>query len=133
MAWGTKGGEAPTGGRSNSGVLSFIGSEVTITGNISGNGDIHLDGAVDGDLACNSLILGASGRIRGNVSAEKATIAGNVEGTVSAHTLIVEKGARVTGDLSYESVSIENGAHVDGRVSHRGGDSGLKLVAAAAE
>jgi cytoskeletal protein CcmA (bactofilin family) len=132
MAWGSKAGDGTMAPRSGGGAtLSFIGNEVTITGNISGNGDIHLDGAVDGDIRCRSLILGNSGRVRGNIEAEKATIAGAVEGTVGASTLTVEKSARITGDLAYESVSIETGAQVDGRVSHRHStETGLKLVSA---
>jgi cytoskeletal protein CcmA (bactofilin family) len=130
MAWGSKtaDGSAPRSS-SGSGGLSFIGSEVTITGNVSGNGDIHLDGTIEGDLACNSLILGAGGRVRGNISAEKATLGGTVQGTTDARTLTVEKTARIEGDLVYENVTIENGAQVDGRLTQRGGDHGLKLVA----
>lgn len=128
MAWGSKSSDGPSP-RSGNGTLSFIGSEVTIRGNLSGDGDIHLDGTVEGDLACNSLILGAGGRIRGNISVSKATLGGTVEGTVDARTVTVEKTARVQGDLSYESVTIETGAQVDGRLTQRGGDMGLKLVA----
>ncbi len=132
MAWGSKAGDGATAQRNGGGgTLSFIGTEVTITGNISGNGDIHLDGTVDGDIRCRSLILGNAGHVRGNIEAEKATIAGTVEGTVGASTLTVEKSARISGDLAYESVSIETGAQVDGRVSHRhAADTGLKLVSA---
>jgi cytoskeletal protein CcmA (bactofilin family) len=129
MAWGSKAGETP-GTAARGGALSFIGAEVTITGNVSGNGDLHLDGTVEGDLACNSLILGPGGRIRGNISAATATLAGTIEGTVEARSVTVEKSARIAGDIAYESLSIENGAQVDGRLTQRGGgDAGLKLVA----
>jgi cytoskeletal protein CcmA (bactofilin family) len=128
MAWGNKGSEG--GPPSSGGSLSFIGGEVSITGNVSGQGDLHLDGAVDGDVACKSLILGPSGRIKGNISADRATIGGTVEGTVNAVTLIVEKSARVSGDLGYQNVSVENGAQVDGRLTQRNTTPGeLKLVA----
>ncbi len=138
MAWGSKdvkGSGSATPVKGGSGRLSFIGAEVTISGNISGNGDIHLDGMVDGDVQCNALILGTGGRVRGNIIADKATIGGSVEGTVSAATLTVEKSARIMGDLAYDSVSIETGAHVDGRVAHRSAadQGGLKLIATAAE
>lgn len=131
MAWGTKSGETVSGGssKSSSGALSFIGAEVTIHGNLSGNGDIHLDGTIEGDLTCNSLILGSGGRINGNISAERATLGGAVDGTVSASTLVVERSARISGDLSYDTVSIENGAQIDGRMSHRvSSDASLKLI-----
>ena len=141
MAWGSKdnqaiaqsSGTAPA--KRGGAMLSFIGAEVTITGNISGNGDIHLDGSVDGDVTCNTLILGQSGRVRGNIIAEKATLGGSVDGTVNATTLTVEKSARISGDLAYDMVSIETGAQVDGRVSHRSpaAQGGLKLITTAAE
>jgi cytoskeletal protein CcmA (bactofilin family) len=130
MAWGNKGGDTPvSGARGNA--LSFLGSEVSVKGNISGQGDLHIDGTIEGDVECATLILGASGLIKGNVNAGRATIGGQVEGTVSATELLVEKSARINGDLSYQSVSIETGAQVDGRLSQRPQPGGeLKLVAA---
>lgn len=132
MAWGTKSGDGMAAPRASGGTMSFVGGEVTINGNIAGEGDIHLDGTVEGDVRCRSLILGANGRIRGNVFADKATIAGTVEGTIDSANLVIEKSARVSGDLVYENVQIDNGAQVEGRMARRGvgESSGLKLVSA---
>jgi len=99
--------------------LSIIGADVTIIGNLSATGDLHLDGAVEGDLSCASFTLGAQGRIKGHIAADKALLAGHVEGTVNVRDLAVESTARIIGDMAYDSVSIATGAHVDGRVSHR--------------
>jgi cytoskeletal protein CcmA (bactofilin family) len=135
MAWGNKGNEGSSVSASG-GALSFIGGEVVINGNLSGQGDLHLDGTVEGDVGCKTLILGAAGRIRGNINAERATIAGTVEGTVSATTLTIEKSARISGDLSYQALSIEPGAQVDGRLAQRSGAGAsgeLKLVSAIGE
>ena len=138
MAWGSKDSSSGTSGtpaaKRDSGTLSYIGGEITITGNIGGSGDIHLDGNVDGDVSCNILILGAGGRVCGNIKAEKATLGGSVDGTVSAAALTVEKSARIAGDLSYDMISIENGAQVDGRMMRRNAakdTSGLTLVSTA--
>jgi len=112
--------------------LSIIGADVTIIGNVSATGDLHLDGAVEGDLACASLTLGAQGRVKGHIAADKAQLAGHVEGTIAVRDLAIEATARISGDMSYDNVSIATGAHVDGRVSHRApGDEAnpLKLVA----
>ncbi len=127
MAWGSKAGESG-GVPVRGGGLSFIGAEIVVSGNISGNGDLHLDGAIEGDLSCNTLILGPGGRVQGNIQAATATLAGTVQGAVDARSLTVEKSARIAGDLTYENLSIENGAQVDGRLKQRGGDMGLKLV-----
>jgi len=99
--------------------MSIIGADVTITGNISATGDLHLDGMIEGDVTCATLTIGASGRVKGHIAADKAQLAGQIEGTIAVRALSVESTARITGDMSYESVSIANGAHVDGRVSHR--------------
>ena len=120
----------PSGG---GGSMSFLGAEVTITGNIGGQGNLHIDGRVDGDVSCASLIIGSSGQVNGNITAEDAKIAGSVTGTVAAKVLTVESSARITGDLSYDSVSVETGAQVDGRVKRltREEPTGLKLIESA--
>ena len=117
--------------RSGSGTMSFLGAEVTITGNIGGSGNLHIDGRVDGDVKCSSLIVGNSGQVNGNISADDAKIAGSINGTVAAKVLTIEASARITGDLSYDSVSVETGAQVDGRVKRltREDQGGLKLIA----
>jgi cytoskeletal protein CcmA (bactofilin family) len=117
--------------RSGNGTLSFLGAEVTVTGNIGGQGNLHIDGRVDGDVSCTSLIVGNSGQVNGNITADNAKIAGSINGTVAAKVLTIEASARITGDLSYDSVSVETGAQVDGRVKRlsREDTGGLKLIA----
>lgn len=124
MAWGraTETGQAMVG-------RSSIGSDVSVAGNLNANGDLSLDGEVVGDVSCASFSLGASGRVKGNVTAQRATLAGTVEGTVIATDLVIEKTARVLGDVAYESISIETGARVEGRLSQKAPvASELKLV-----
>lgn len=124
------GGSEKTASRAG-GNLSFIGGDVTVTGNIGGKGNLHVDGRIDGDVECASLILGASGQINGNVRAAEAKIAGSVNGTVAAEALTIDASARIDGDLSYDAVSIETGAQVEGRVKRltRPDAGGLKLIA----
>ncbi len=104
------------------GGLSVIGADVTVTGNIATQGDLHVDGVVEGDIACGSLVQGSSGRIVRTVTAKNARLAGTIEGRVSAATLIVEKAAKLRGDAEYQTVQIETGAQVDGRMTHMTAD-----------
>ncbi len=125
-------GDKSAGGRERSSGLSFIGSDVTITGNIGGRGNLHIDGRIDGDVVCAALTLGAEGTVAGNVTADDAVIAGRIDGTVAAKVLTIESTARVNGDLSYDAVSIAIGAIVEGRVKRltRPDEGGaLKLIA----
>lgn len=100
------------------GSFSVLGTDVVITGNVAATADLHVDGRVDGDVACGNLIQGAESLINGSVVAESARLAGAIEGSVSIRQLTIERSARISGDVEYEALSIENGASIDGRLKH---------------
>jgi cytoskeletal protein CcmA (bactofilin family) len=99
--------------------LSFIGPEVTVTGDLDTEGRLHIDGKIAGDVRCASLSQGESGTVHGNIVAGEARLAGLVDGAVEAGTLVLEASARVTGDVLYETLSIAAGAQIEGRLRRR--------------
>ena len=99
--------------------FSIIGSDVVITGNVSATVDLHVDGKIEGDLKCANLVQGEASEIKGGVVAETAKLAGLVDGSIEAKSLIIHASARITGDVTYETITIENGGKVDGKLSHR--------------
>lgn len=109
---------APAAKRATPGGFSVIGPDILITGNVRATADLHIEGRIEGDLDCGNLVLGPEAVVNGQVRAETARIAGTIEGSVAIRQLVVESGARITGDVEYESVSLENGAHIDGRMRH---------------
>ena len=104
--------------RAAPGGFSVIGADVIVTGNVRATADLHIEGQVEGDLDCGNLVLGPDAAVRGQVRAESARVAGTIEGSVAIRQLVVEAGARIAGDVEYETISIENGAHIDGRMKH---------------
>ena len=103
------------------GKFSFIGPEVTVTGDVETGGRLHIDGKVTGNIRCGTLTQGASGVVHGNITADEARLAGLVDGAVEAGSLHLEGSARVTGDVLYEALSIAPGAEVEGRFKRRRG------------
>lgn len=101
--------------------FSVLGSDVVVTGNITASVDLHVDGKIEGDITCASLVQGGESVIRGGVTAETAKLAGTVDGSINARDLIILSTARITGDVTYENLTIEQGSQVDGRFSHRRG------------
>lgn len=99
--------------------FSVIGSDVVITGNISAKVDLHVDGRIEGDITCASLVQGESSTIHGAIVAEAARLSGTLQGSVDARDLVITASARVTGDVSYETITIEQGGHVDGQFRHK--------------
>src|SRR3712207_3084702 len=82
--------------KSGAPALSFIGPEAVISGDVATSAQLHVDGRIDGNVRCGQLCQGSTGIIAGDIIAEEARVAGLVEGTVSAATVIVEASARVT-------------------------------------
>lgn len=99
--------------------FSILGADVIVTGNISASVDLHVDGRIEGDLACASLVQGEDSLIKGAVVAETAKLAGTVDGSIVARDLVIQSSARITGDVTYENLTIEQGSQVEGRFSHR--------------
>ena len=95
--------------------FSVIGADVAIKGDIEASADLHVDGAVVGDLVCASLVQGETSCIEGAITADTARLAGTVKGTITARELVVLKSARIEGDVHYEALTIEQGAQVDGK------------------
>ena len=95
--------------------FSVIGADVTITGNVSASADLHIDGTVEGDITCSSLVQGETSVVTGAIKAETARLAGTVNGSITARELVILKTARIEGDVHYDALTIEQGAQVDGR------------------
>lgn len=98
--------------------FSVIGADVTIKGDISATADLHVDGRIEGDISCASLVQGETSEIHGQVEAETARLAGKVVGSIHARELVILKTARVEGDVHYDALTIEQGAAVEGHFSH---------------
>lgn len=99
--------------------FSIIGNDVTIKGDITASADLHVDGRIEGDITCASLVQGEHSVIVGTISSETARLAGSINGSISARELTVLRTARINGDVQYDALTIEQGAEVEGRFSHR--------------
>lgn len=105
----------PADRRQGGASLSYIGAEAVITGGLVSPAEFHIDGRVEGDVHCHSLVQGHKGAILGNIAADEVRLAGLVDGTVWALTVMLDTSARITGDVSCETLSIATGAQVEGR------------------
>ncbi len=96
--------------------LSTLSSDLQFDGNVSGGGDLQIDGAIKGDVRVGRLIVGETGAVEGNVSADYVEVRGRIVGAVSGKQVKLIATAYVDGDITAEQLSIDIGAYFQGRV-----------------
>ena len=113
---------------------TVIGKSVTVRGELSGQEDLYMDGAVEGTISLVGarLTIGPNARVQADLQAQDVVILGQVDGKVRAAGRIeLRSSAVVRGDLFAERLSIEENATVKGRVELT--ESAGKPASAAAE
>lgn len=95
---------------------SIISTDVKITGSVVSDGEMQIDGTIDGDVQAASLTIGGSGKIIGEVRAETVIVRGYVKGSVRGKKVELETGANVIGDIVHASLSIHGDASFEGQV-----------------
>ena len=99
------------------GETRIIGTGTVLEGNLKTNATVRIDGEIKGDLESQAtVIVGAEGKINGNVNAVDVLVAGTVTGDVKASNKIeiVAKG-RVDGDITTKSLVIDEAAIFQGK------------------
>lgn len=117
-------------------VPSIISRHLAVRGDLDSDGDIQVDGSIEGDVKTTTLTIGESGSIKGAITAETVLVAGHVVGQIRAKTVSLSRTARVEGDIWHDSLAIEGGARFEGtckRLSASGSEGGRSAWTAAAE
>jgi cytoskeletal protein CcmA (bactofilin family) len=104
--------------------LNTIAQDTKIVGNIESDGDIRMDGVLEGKLNCKGrVVIGPQARVKGTIYASSAEILGKVEGEIYVSDLLSLKStALITGDLIMGRFSVEPGARFTGICKMNGGE-----------
>jgi cytoskeletal protein CcmA (bactofilin family) len=115
--------------------MILIGKSFVIKGQVSCDGDLYIDGQVEGsvDPKGNRLTIGPEGRLKANVTARAVVVQGKLEGNIQASERVeLKQSAVVVGDIVTERISIEHGACIKGRIEVHGGEASRDKPANAA-
>ena len=105
--------------------MILIGKSFVIKGQVSCDGDLYIDGQVEGsvDPKGNRLTIGPDGRLKANVTARAVLVQGKLEGNIQASERVdLKQTAVVVGDIVTQRISIEHGACIKGRIEVHGGE-----------
>lgn len=99
--------------------VTHLGKSIVIKGEVSGSGNIHWDGELEGtiELPGSDLTVGPNGRIRANLRARNIVVEGRVNGNLhGVERVELKKSAVLVGDILTQRVAIEDGALLKGSV-----------------
>jgi cytoskeletal protein CcmA (bactofilin family) len=98
---------------------SRLTSGISLKGEISGREDLWIGGKVDGTLRFESarVVVGASGKVQGEIEAREIVVEGNMDGDLhAAERLEIAPTGNVRGDASAPRIALQEGALFNGHV-----------------
>lgn len=94
---------------------TLISADTKVGGDLTGIGEVHIDGEIDGDIRSRWVSIGVEGIVMGDIFAEFVDIAGTVRGRIEAVFVTVASSAEIEGTITHKEIEIENGAKIDFR------------------
>src|SRR5215467_1081865 len=101
---------------------TVIAKGLKIVGSVTAEGLVEVNGQIEGELHCTSLVIARGAQVNGIVEAERVVVDGSVEGPIQGGEVILKSQAHVVGDIHHQSLAIERGAYFDGRSVHARGN-----------
>lgn len=93
---------------------TIISADLTIIGDVISKGKVTLDGDIQGDMHCASLVVGENGDIKGAIVANEVVVLGRVIGSIHGDKVRLQSTANVQADIFHQGIGIEMGAVFDG-------------------
>ena len=81
---------------------TIIEEGLKITGSVSAEGLVEINGRIEGDVHCSSLIISPKAAISGGVEADKVLVDGRVEGPIRGSEVVLKSHAHVVGDIHHQ-------------------------------
>ena len=90
---------------------TVIGTNTSIVGTLKSDGNIRIDGTVEGDIEIlGNLIIGETGRVIATLKAQNVHVSGAVKGEIIAvEQLEISPTGKVWGDITTAALHIEPG------------------------
>ncbi len=97
---------------------SIFSNDLVIEGTLNSDGEIQIDGRMEGNINSGSLMVGEKAVINGEIRAKEVTIRGRVIGSIRAYKVQLSSTSHVEGDILHNALAVESGAFFDGNCRH---------------
>lgn len=93
---------------------SYLAPDLVVRGRIQCSGVVEIDGAMQGDIQAETLVVGPQGRIAAAIDANMAVVGGKVDGVLKSRAVTFAQGCDFNGEVQYEALGVEPEARVQG-------------------
>ena len=100
--------------RSSKGTV-VINRGVTIVGSLSLEGEVFIEGTVDGEVWCTCLEIATRGIVDGLIVADRVVVLGEFRGHIYASELVLRTGSSVEGQIFHNKLVLEQGCYFEGK------------------
>ena len=95
---------------------AIIDACLQIDGNLTTEGEVQVDGRINGNIRCAHLTVGREAVITGDITAEEIVVRGKVTGIIRGNRVILQDGAQVESEIFQSKLTIEEGANFKGMI-----------------
>ena len=98
---------------------TIIGPSIKIKGNFHGQGNMIIEGIVEGSVkTMNRLLIRDKAKITASIEAKEVRVGGEVQGHKKVGGYLeITSTAKIFGDIETSEISIERGAIINGKIN----------------
>ena len=95
---------------------ALIDACLKINGDLETEGEVQVDGTINGNIRCAHLTVGSGATIIGDITADEVVVRGTVTGVIRGNRVILQDGAHVESEIFQNRLTIDEGACFKGMI-----------------
>lgn len=113
-------------GGAQSRTVSVLGGGMTVTGDVTGEGEFRIEGRVEGSVTTTGrVVVDANGEVEGGIEAQEVVASGKISGNIRAKDAVrLKNGCQVEADVQAPTIELEEGGTVNGRLDMKSAAKG---------
>ena len=90
---------------------TFIAPEIEVKGDFNGEGAVHVEGTLHGNITVTSVVIGEHGSVNGTINAKNVIINGKLKGSIFCNNLEIMKNGEVSNEIKVKTLLISGQAN----------------------
>jgi cytoskeletal protein CcmA (bactofilin family) len=96
---------------------SIIAKDTTIKGNLEFVGSLIVEGTLESQVKGIEMTIQKNGKINGSLDVRALNCHGQIEGNITAESVVIHSSAVVSGEIKATTLEIEPGATINGSIT----------------